>query len=414
MTEPVAQARSRPRLAEAFVPVGSIALLVGMLALVLASAGNTLGYDFHCYEGAAQALRDGRPIYDVAFSVNVGTCPGTYTYPPAFAAAPRPVALPGGSGRGPVVPGHGRVLPGRSGAAAGEAGRALADRDRGRARLAAAVRGQARPGGAAPLPGLRGGLAVDGSGRRRGRGDGDRGAGEGAAGAARRSGPSPRGGSARLRWPPPPLSRSRPRRRSSRASAAWGTYADLLRDLGGQLDDAAQLRAGRRRPHGRSLGPVATAIQLASAALAVAALLVAWRYASPELSLQVTIVASQLISSPLRDHYAVLLLLPTAWLVGRGRTWAVVFPLAGWIALFAATPGCRRPASRSRSSPAWRSCCGRPRSNGAQPAPLRRRHRRRRGTPGAWCYSRRVTIPSIPAGRPCCPDTPRCRPDQAL
>ena len=38
MTSLPAPARQRPRLAEAFVPVGSVALLVGMLALVLASA----------------------------------------------------------------------------------------------------------------------------------------------------------------------------------------------------------------------------------------------------------------------------------------------------------------------------------------------------------------------------------------
>ena len=50
-------------------------------------------------------------------------------------------------------------------------------------------------------------------------------------------------------------------------------------------------------------------------------------------SLQVTIVASQLLSSPLRDHYAALLLIPTAWLVARGRTWALIFPLLGWLAL---------------------------------------------------------------------------------
>ena len=60
MTEPKTQARSRSRLAEAFVPVGSLALLAGMLALVLGSAGQTLGYDYHCYEGAAQPLRDDR------------------------------------------------------------------------------------------------------------------------------------------------------------------------------------------------------------------------------------------------------------------------------------------------------------------------------------------------------------------
>jgi hypothetical protein len=52
-------------------------------------------------------------------------------------------------------------------------------------------------------------------------------------------------------------------------------------------------------------------------------------------SLQVTIVVSQLLSAPLRDHYAVLLLLPVAWLVGRGHKWAALIPLLGWISLFA-------------------------------------------------------------------------------
>jgi len=49
----------------------------------------------------------------------------------------------------------------------------------------------------------------------------------------------------------------------------------------------------------------------------------------------VTIVVSQLLSSPLRDHYAVLLLLPVAWLANRGRTWAAVIPLLGWLSLLA-------------------------------------------------------------------------------
>jgi hypothetical protein len=116
---------------------------------------------------------------------------------------------------------------------------------------------------------------------------------------------------------------------------AWGAYVQLLRDLGGNLTTPHNFAPGAVAYQAGAAQEVAAAIQVASAAVAVAALLVAWRYAGHELSLQVTIVASQLISSPLRDHYAVLLLLPTAWLVQRGRTWAVVFPLAGWIALFA-------------------------------------------------------------------------------
>ena len=48
----------------------------------------------------------------------------------------------------------------------------------------------------------------------------------------------------------------------------------------------------------------------------------------------VTIVASQLLTPLLWDHYAVILLLPVAWLLERGRSWAVAFPLLGWISLF--------------------------------------------------------------------------------
>jgi hypothetical protein len=70
-------------------------------------------------------------------------------------------------------------------------------------------------------------------------------------------------------------------------------------------------------------------------ALALVAALAAWRWASPAASLQVTIVVSQLLSAPLRDHYAVLLLLPVAWLLARGHRWAALIPLLGWISLFA-------------------------------------------------------------------------------
>jgi hypothetical protein len=40
------------------------------------------------------------------------------------------------------------------------------------------------------------------------------------------------------------------------------------------------------------------------------------------------VVASQLISPILWDHYALMLLLPVAWLLSRGQRWAVLVPLA--------------------------------------------------------------------------------------
>ena len=57
--------------------------------------------------------------------------------------------------------------------------------------------------------------------------------------------------------------------------------------------------------------------------------------ARAEASYLATIVASQLVSPILWDHYALLLLLPVAWLLERGHRWAIVVPLA-------ATPGVRR------------------------------------------------------------------------
>jgi hypothetical protein len=333
MTEPVAQARSRSRLAGAIVPVGSVALLVGMLALVLASAGQTLGYDYRCYEGAAQALRDGKPIYDVTFSVNVGTCPGTYTYPPAFAAALVPWLLLGGAAAGLWCVAM---------AACFLAGVALLPVRRDVRWLIVIVAALDWPllyavklGQVEPLLFL--GFAAVWRWM-------DRAA---VVGAVTAIGALVKVQPALLAvWA---IATGRFRAAALAAAAAvalaaaatlvtgvdaWATYATLLRDLGGQLTTPHNFAPGAVAHMAGAPDPVAAAIQLASAAMAVAALLVAWRFASPELSLQVTIVASQLISSPLRDHYAVLLLLPTAWLVQRGRAWAVVFPLVGWIALF--------------------------------------------------------------------------------
>jgi hypothetical protein len=335
MTEPKTQARSRSRLAEAFVPVGSLALLAGMLALVLGSAGQTLGYDYHCYEGAAQALRDGKPIYDVAFSVNVGTCPGTYTYPPAFAAALVPWLSFGGAAA---------ALWCLAMAACFLVGVALLPVRRDVRWLIVIVAALDWPllyavklGQVEPLLFL--GFAA--AWRWMDRAD--------VVGSVTAIGALVKVQPVLLAvWA---IATGRFRAAVVAAVAAlalvaaatlvtgleaWATYVTLLRDLGGQLSTPHNFAPGAIAHMAGASDGLAATIQLASAAVAVAALLVALRYAGPELSLMVTIVASQLISSPLRDHYAVLLLLPTAWLVQRGRKWAVVFPLVGWIALFGA------------------------------------------------------------------------------
>jgi len=120
---------------------------------------------------------------------------------------------------------------------------------------------------------------------------------------------------------------------------AWSVYADLLAALSRQLSLANNYAPGAVAHLAGASDSVAAAVQLGSLVLAVAALVAAWRWISPVGFLQATIVVSQLLSAPLRDHYEVLLLLPVAWLVSRGHKWAAAIPLVGWLALFAFVDG---------------------------------------------------------------------------
>ena len=335
---PPPPAGRRP-LADYLVPVASLLLLAAMFALVLGSAGSTLGYDYRCYEGASRALLDGKPMYDAAFSINVGTCPGTYTYPPTFAVALVPWLSLGGAAAGLWCVAMALCF------VAGVALLPVRRDVRWLIVIAAALDwpllyavklGQVEPilflgfaaawrwidradvvGAAAGIgalikvqPGL---LAVWAIATRRFRAL----AVSAALGVALVAATT-----------------------LATGFGAWASYVDLLRGLGGNFTTPHNFAPGAVAHLAGASDAAAIAVQWASVALAVAALLAAFRFASAEISLMVTILVSQLLSSPLRDHYAVLLLLPVAFLVQRGRTWTVILPLLGWVSLFAdGTPG---------------------------------------------------------------------------
>ncbi len=84
---------SRP--ASRLLPVAAIAVLGITLGLILVSAGDTLGYDYRAYEGAARRLLEGRPLYDPTVDVAGGFA--IYLYPPPFALFALPFALLPGS-----------------------------------------------------------------------------------------------------------------------------------------------------------------------------------------------------------------------------------------------------------------------------------------------------------------------------
>ena len=340
---------SRARLrAAAVLPVGSLALLATTLGSVLSAAASagTLGYDYTCYEGAARHLLNGQPIYDSAFSILVGTCPGTYTYPPTFAVALVPWLLFGGAAAGLWCVAM---------AACFLAGVALLPVRRDVRWLVVIVAAVDWPllnavklGQVEPLLFL--GLAATWRWMDR----------PGVVGVATAIGALVKVQPALVGvWA---LATRRYRAVGAAAVVAttaavaatavtgpgvWATYVDLLRGLSGTYSTSSNCAPGAVAHLAGAPDWVAAAVQLASEALAAAALLASWRWASAEASLMVTIVVSQLLSSPLRDHYAVLLLLPVAWLVTRGRTWAAFIPLFGWLYVFTAVDATSWPATAS-------------------------------------------------------------------
>jgi hypothetical protein len=105
-----------------------------------------------------------------------------------------------------------------------------------------------------------------------------------------------------------------------------GVWADYFALLG-------RVNSEVTTPNGFSVGailyqngvPEATArlIQAATTVAIVGVVLVSFLRSSPEVSYLTTVVASQILSPLVWDHYAVVLLLPIAWLLDQGRWWAL-------------------------------------------------------------------------------------------
>ncbi len=107
----------------------------------------------------------------------------------------------------------------------------------------------------------------------------------------------------------------------------WQDYVALIRNVSDPITTPHNFTPGAAAYQAGVPVGAATAIQLASSVLVVAVVIVAALRTPADASLLVTIVASQLLSPVLWDHYAMLLLLPVAWLLERRRWWAVAIPL---------------------------------------------------------------------------------------
>lgn len=118
----------------------------------------------------------------------------------------------------------------------------------------------------------------------------------------------------------------------------WADYAELLTRVSKPVTTPRNMTPGAIAYRAGLSIDAATAIQYAAMAAAAAVTIYAWLRRDAATGFVVGVVASQLLSPLLWDHYAMMLLLPTALLLERRAWWAVAIPLLPWLPVDAVYP----------------------------------------------------------------------------
>jgi hypothetical protein len=318
------------------LPVVAIVLFALSAGAIIWSAGSTLGYDFHAYEGAARRLLDGVRMYDPAIDVAGGFA--IYLYPPPFALAIVPLAIVGGSAAVGIW--TGLMI------AAFLAGVALLPVSR-RIRWLVLLLGaldwpvlySIKLGQVGPILFLLFAIGWRWLDR-----PGPLGTAIGL-GTLIKVQPGILLGWAALtgRWRAIGVAVGVIVGASLVAIVVAGTqpwfdYPALLGRVSSPLTTPHNFTPGAIAVQAGIPVDAATAIQWVAIGGALLAVVVAARLATAEASYLVVVVASQLLSPLLWDHYAILLLLPVAWLLERRHWWAAAIPLATAIPLVGVVP----------------------------------------------------------------------------
>ena len=119
---------------------------------------------------------------------------------------------------------------------------------------------------------------------------------------------------------------------------AWADFVTLVRQVGDPITTPHNFTPGAIAYQLGVSSEVASLVQLGSTVVVLAAVLASIRWATAEASYLVTVIASQLLSPVLWDHYAMILLLPVAYLCAAGRWWALAIPLVTATPLVGLTP----------------------------------------------------------------------------
>ncbi len=313
--------------------VGAFVLVVGA---TLAVAGDTLGYDFLAYHAAARRVLDGLPAYDMSFEAAGGF--GLFYYPPTFLPFVLPFALlPAATA---TVAWVGVLL---ASFAAGVAAMPVSARARW---VIVLLAGLSWPFAYAMKLGQVGPLlflafavgwrflerpAVAGI--------------AGAIGAAIKIQPGVviawalvAGRWRMVAWGAAALVVIAAIATALAGVGAWTDFLELIRRVSDPISTPHNFTPGAVAYQAGVAAGTAQLIQLAAMGVTVLALVVAGRRLAPVPGFLVAVVASQLLSPILWDHYALLLLLPVAWLLDRGHWWAVLIPLVTSIFLVGVIP----------------------------------------------------------------------------
>ena len=329
------------RLARTALPILALLSFAFGVAATLAVAGDTLGYDFRAYHEAIERLTNGGPLYDMSFTQTGGF--GLFYYPPTFAPLLLPFAL---LATQPAIWTWIALS-----IVAFLAGVAILPVSRSVRWWILLLAGWSFPfvyavklGQVGPILFLA--FAVGW----RGIDDPIRLGVSGAVGAAIKLQPG-----LVLIWA---LLTVRFRAVAVGAGAllvfavaatllagpgAWSDFFTLLRTVTDPIATERNLTPGAVAYQLGAPAGVATALQLANTVAVVAALLAAVRWAGDEASYLVAVIASQLVSPILWDHYAMLLLLPVAYLLSAGRWWALAIPFVTAWPLVGVTPPAAYP-----------------------------------------------------------------------
>jgi hypothetical protein len=110
--------------------------------------------------------------------------------------------------------------------------------------------------------------------------------------------------------------------------ADWSSYFRVIGDISNAVDVPNNLSIGATAYRLGLAAPLAAGLQTVNTVAVLVAVVLAGRYLSAAPGFLVAVTASQIVSPIVWSHYAIILLLPVAWLLDRGLWWAALIPIS--------------------------------------------------------------------------------------